>query len=294
MADYLFKIRSFIMKICDTYFCNYKINIDEVEKLIINDYQYYIDNNLESRDGMCALIIYRLSCNVVENNPHDNFVDLFYKIKNETVRYTNSYISPYAILSSPISIGEKVVIDKGYNIEKNVVINNYVELINNNYGLYDKKYTNIKNNTIIKHNVKIYSDAHIGSCCIIGEWCIIRDAIADNCEVKLISNIQTRKNTQTSRIPSQELLIYGVVPKYKNSIIIHGEGFYNPKVKVVIPKENVETEIVYWDKNKIIVKLKYLKVENYLKNTLIIFSNGQRIVLTNNMALQKTLKNLQK
>jgi len=289
------KVKKIVSEIYSAYFFDYKIDLNKVENLIVADYDFMQKNNVDNFDGIIALIIYRLSFEVAENYKSEKLIDVFYKIKKETLNYTTSYISPYSIILSPVLLkGENVLIDKGFKIYNNVVICNGVKLIDKTYGLFDKKVTFIKSNTIINNNVKIYANSNIGEKVEIGDGCTIRENISDNSIVSLITDLQIKKSKLSSRIPSQELNVFGVVPKYKNTFVIYGEGFYNPKVKLLSDSYNVETEISYWDKNKIIVKIKSFNIKDFLKNMLILFSNGQRIVLSNNIGLQKTLKNLQK
>jgi len=65
-------------------------------------------------------------------------------------------------------------------------------------------------------------------------------------------------------------------------------------VKLVVQNHTPSCEILYWDKNKIIVRIGYFIMGKSDKSKLIIFSNGQRIVINNSIGLQNTLKNLKK
>lgn len=286
------KLNEEIKEIYKKYFFDYKIDVEEVILKLNGDYDYMCNIKTFNYDGIYCLIFYRLSFEIVNKYKNIDLIDFLYKIKNISKEYTSSYISPYSIVFFPISIGYGVEIDKGFKIFNYCVFGNNVNLIDKNYGLFDKKITIINKNTIIKSNVKIYADSNIGENVVVNDNCIINENLPNNSAVELVTNLQIKKNKISSRIPSQELIAYGIVPKYKNTFVIYGEGFYNPKVKLLVDKYSVETEISYWDKNKIIVKIKSLNVENNSKNMLILFSNGQRIVLTNHVGLQKSLKNL--
>lgn len=284
------KIKNDIDLFCDTYFYSEKIDRQKIYDLIIKDYSYQKELGFDNYDGIVALIIYRVCHTMVDNA---NIYDLFFKIQNESRIKSSSYISPFAVLNCPIAlVGKNIEISKGFKLDKNIVLYDNVKLIDKDYGLFDKKSTHIGKDTVINNNSKIYNGADIGEGCVIGDNCIIKEKISANYEVSVISELQIKKSKTSSFISSQELNIFGVVPKYKNTLVVFGEGFYNPKIKLIVDGRSVNVEISYWDKNKIMIKVPYFTVGNCLKNMLIIFSNSQRIVLNNSYGVQKVLKNL--
>ena len=99
---------------------------------------------------------------------------------------------------------------------------------------------------------------------------------------------------ETITIPRSILEEYSTLEKYKNSFVLYGEGIYNPKIKLIVQNHSPNINITYWDKNKIIVKVDYFSADKKDKSRLILFSNGQRIVINNSEGLHNILKNLQK
>lgn len=288
------KALKYFDEIYKKYFFSYKIELENIRNQIIEDINY-MSSKLEdfNLNGINAIIFYRLTRSGLKDIKCDNITDIVFRLKNESMLYTTSYLSPFAIVECPIIIGENVFIDKNYQIGKNVVIENNVQLIDKNIYNIDNKYNTIGNEVCIENNVKIYN-SNIGKFSLIKENCVIREDISDGSVVEVISELQIKNSKIKSHIPSQILSVYGVVPKYKNSFVLYGEGIYNPKVKLIVQKHSPELEIMYWDKNKIIVKIEYFELSKNEKSKLVLFSNGQRIVINNSTGLQKVLKNLQK
>lgn len=281
------KIVNLIDEIYSKFFKNYTINLGTVYDKILLDFNYQKEKGFENIDGIIALIFYRISRLILNELGEDVL-----RLRQESKMATTSYISPYSKIDCPIGLfGKDIFIESQFNICKHVDIYNNVTLADKMSGYGDKNIHNIKSNTIIKSDVKIVG-ADVGEGVLIGENCIIREDIKDNTIVELISDFQVKKIKNKTYLPSQELLVYGVVPKFKNTLVIYGDGFYNPKVKLVVKNNNLSYGISYWDKNKIIIKLDYQEIKVFDKTTLVIFSNGQRISLINNLGVKKILKNL--
>lgn len=286
------ELLKFIDVVIDKYFSEFDINIDNIKEKLTEDIDYILSKRYE-RNGINALIFYRVTRECVSQLKKEEITNFVFKIKNISRIYSTSYISPFSYLECPVFIGDEVFIDKNYKIGKYVVIENKCYLIDNNIYKSDNKLYNIQENVLIENSVKVYNSS-IGVNAIIGSNSIIREDISNDVIVDVISELQIKKSAISSRIPSQELKVYGVVPKYKNSFVLYGEGIYNPKVKLVVQNNISNATITYWDKNKIIVRVEYFAMSGNDKSKLILFSNGQRIVLNNSVGLQKTLKNLQK
>jgi len=286
------KVFKFIDFVYDKYFSRFDIDIIKIKQQIDIDIGFMVERRYEE-NGIRALVFYRLTRASIAKLNNEEITGFVFEIRNISKLYSNSYISPFSNIECPVFIGSDVFIDRNYSIRNNVVIENKCQLFDNNYIYNDTKQNIIDYDVELMDNVKIHCSsvgANTKICCN----CIIREDIAADVVVEVVNELQIKKSTKNSRIPSQELRVYGIVPKYKNSFVLYGEGIYNPKVKLVVQNHTPSCEILYWDKNKIIVRIGYFIMGKSDKSKLIIFSNGQRIVINNSIGLQNTLKNLKK
>ena len=229
---------------------------------------------------------------------------VFYKLKRQEVAYliadyalkiTNIYISPKVNIGEGLlleiaentKIYENVRIGKKMHIVGKVIICSKTNLQNNNC-------IEIGDNFSISHNACVRGNIKIGNNVCIDGGCTVLDNIDSDCEVKIVSSLQMLYSNKKNLLPSQKIFVYGVVPKFKNQIVIYGEGFYNPIVDIKIKQlnKNIESEVSYWDKNTIIIKVKPINIENEKLNVnkIIIKSNGYKCVVNNSMGLVKILR----
>lgn len=287
---------SYLRKLIKNNFPNCKVD----EKIVFLECkkheQYYIEHNIDlsCKSGLFAIFMYLISKNVVDNNLNNNdLIGVLTHAKVVCVSACTNYISPYSNIAFPLLItGDFNYIGSGYNLCENIVVGNNNRFYDNNITLFDKK-INICKNVKICDDCKIYSS--IGENSVINNGCVIREKISDNTVVELKNNIQVKTTKISTILPSQSLMCYGCVPKYKNTLVIYGEGFYNPKLKFVVPYGEVDYSLSYWDKDKIIIKINDVKMlKDDGRVTLILFSRGQRISIINDLGVQKVLKNLKK
>lgn len=282
-----------LKQIKNKYFKELNINEKDVFDDCKKHIDYYIQNNLDVKcqNGLKSIVMYLLSKSVVDGNEYS--LDDLIRVKNQTIAATTNYISPFSNIGFPLIIyGNYNYIGGGYNLDNNISIGNNNRFYDNNYNVFDK-YINIGKNVKIADDVRIYQD--IGDNCSIDMGCVIKENIPPNSVVEVKNNVQIKTTKVSNYLPSQTLNCFGCVPKFKNILVVYGEGFYNPKVKFVVPYGVVDFSINYWDKNKIILKLNDVKLsEKTNKTTLILFSNGQRISLINDLGVIKALKSLKK
>lgn len=198
-------------------------------------------------------------------------------------------------------IGLDAVIGKNFNIyhSKNIHIANNV-VIGDNCTLKDNikigssnNAPKILNNVTILSNVNIFGNIIVGNNVTIKDNCFVTDNIDDDSQVGIVNQLQVVSKTSKNYLPSQTLNIYGVIPKFKNTIVIVGDGFYNPIVNFKCDNKELEYVISYWDKNKIIVKFKNTKPIKNKKIIITILSNRTKITILNSAGLNKTLSTLQ-
>ena len=230
--------------------------------------------------------MYKYSRELLKNNPkkaHDLAVDFF--------RASSIYISPSAEISSLELLGSDIFIGDYTKIGSNCTIGRGVSLGKKHQPCH----ISIGNNVVIGENVKVKGNLTIGNNVSISPSCIILEDIPDNSSVKIINQLQLCENNNINYLPSQRMLFYGVYPKFKNTFVIMGEGFYNPTVIIKSKAQNLNYNISYWDKNKIIVKIKNTTPlsENDSKGAkLILLCRNNKIVVLNNIGLEKTLTSL--
>lgn len=246
-------------------------------------------------------------------------------------KLTSIYLSPFANISENIILaGTNIKIYGDYKICDETVVfsnvnigdynydNNILNTIDtdNNILSNDKKLYVIDKKCIIKSGATI-KFCILGQNVIVNENCIVRENIISDSVVDIVNQLQI-VNTPNTYIPSQMLSVYGLVPKYKNILTIFGEGIYNPNVIIRDGNKKVSSEIEYWDKNKIIVKIKgylsdktdekivetTLKSENEKmlengfalkkddKSIIVIMSRGIKITINDYGTIKKLLKNI--
>ena len=225
-----------------------------------------IDNNM-------AYNLYLIAHYVIINYPENSFD--YIKFVNYYAKVTTCYVSPYASLDTfelngiNIYIGDNVIAQEHLVVGGGCVIGK--SQANSEYNI---KQVVIGKNCALGNNVKIYPGAVIGNDVTICDGAIIKEKIDNNVQVDIVNQLQV-KSMANARISSQDLFVYGVVPKYKNTFVVFGEGFYNPKVILKLKSgTSINYEISYWDKNIIIVKLKESVPIKDDENMLVVMSNG--------------------
>jgi serine O-acetyltransferase len=159
-----------------------------------------------------------------------------------------------------------------------------------------KRHPTLKNNVTVCAGAKILGDITIGNNVFVSPSAVVLDDVEDNQKVLIVNQLQITKQDTFSYLPSQKMVIYGIVPKFKNTISILGEGFYNPNVIIKLKNNaTLNYAIDYWDKNKIMVKFKNTTPfeKDIVKGVkCIVFSNNARVIIVNNLALEKALTSL--
>ena len=159
-----------------------------------------------------------------------------------------------------------------------------------------KRHPTLKNDVTVCGGARILGNITIGNNVFIAPHAVVLDDVEDNQQVLIVNQVQITKNMQYSYLPSQKLIVYGIVPKFKNSVYILGESFYNPTVLIKL-KNNKELNysVTYWDKYKIIVKFKNttpLDKDTTKGAKLIILNNNNKVIVVNNIGLEKALTTL--
>jgi len=198
-----------------------------------------------------------------------------------------------------IDHGANVVVGQTTEIGERCTLFNGVILGSKNVvgvGVGGKRHPTLKNDVTVCANAKLLGNITIGENVFISPGAVVLDDIEDNAQVLIVNQLQIEKNNRNTYLPSQKLMIYGIVPKFKNSIHILGEGIYNPTVLIKLKSEKeLKYEITYWDKNKIIVKFKnttpmQLKDLQGLKT--IVLSNSNKVVVLNSAGVTRALTTL--
>lgn len=285
-----------LLKIKKTYFGKYDFEKDIVFDNMRRYLEYYENSGLlpECSNGSGAIMCYLLSENILKNNEYSLLLfDDLIRFKNKVVAQFSNYISPFSRIDFPILIkGNYNYIGGGYHFAKTIEIANHVIFYDNNNHVFDN-IINIGECSKFEDDCKVYCE--VGSNCHVNKGCVIREKIQDKSVVEIKNVLQVKSTKNENYLPSQTLTFFGCVPKYKDSLVIYGEGFYNPKVKIIVPYGKLMFDIKYWDKDKIILKIKKAELgEKNEKCTLVLFSNGQRISVFNDVGVLKMLKNLKK
>lgn len=209
------------------------------------------------------------------------------KVEKTYIEYneSNIWIHPSVVVGKNFSVlsSNRVQILNNVQIGDNCTIGNNVKIGNKNFS------PKILNNVIIQDGVSIYGNITIGNNVLLHTNCYVTDNVEDNQQVKLINQVQIMDSVERKN-PSNKLIIYGVVPKFKNTIQILGEGFYNPKISFKNVSKELEFSITFWDKNKIIIKFKNTKpIENAGFVIMSIYSNRLKTTLIHSIGLEKAL-----
>lgn len=254
--------------------------------------------------GQLAFLYYKLEKYVLEGTRIDYFMECDKCYRDHLLKEISCYISPYCIIEDGVYFkGNNIVVEGFYKVCSGCVISDNVAIIDDNKNKCDKKYYVIGKNTYIKNGVRI-KNCDIGKNVVVESNCMLRENVEDNCKVSIINQFQITQ-MQNTYIPSQRLIVYGVVPKYKNKFTIYGEGIYNPNILVRWGDKKVSIcDIEYWDKSKIIVKLKcdkslaqkLLKEEKEWRDgvctKIVLMSRGVKNTINDNKVLIKLLKNI--
>lgn len=280
--------------------------------------------------GQISLYYYRLIRYIIEHKlcpPNSQNIVAFMQFVE---KITSNYVSPFCIVEQDVNIlGTHVYIYGDYkicaktNIFSGVQIGdkNYDQnIINNidsdtNLGVFDNKTYVVDKNCTIENAAKVcFCD--IGEGVIVCSNAIVRENICAHSRVEKLNQLQITQ-TKKSYLPSQELEVYGVVPKYKNTLTIYGDGIYNPNVIIRHKGKKVLSQIEYWDKTKIILKLKALvdkgdsfdkcleqkiplnveakNIQNFVNDEqtiIVVMSRGIKVSITDNKIVEKLLKNI--
>lgn len=189
-----------------------------------------------------------------------------------------------------IVIGATTIIGKCCNIFNNVILGSK----NVKTAKQSKRHPTLKDNVTICAGCRVLGDITIGNNCFISPNAVVLDDVPDNTHISIVNQLQLSKNG--NRLPSQKMIVYGVVPKFKNTIKILGEGFYNPTVLIKLKGEKqLNYNIVYWDKNKILIKIKNtipFEHGSVSGAKIVVLSNADKVIITQSYGLTKTLTTL--
>lgn len=189
-----------------------------------------------------------------------------------------------------VVIGATTIIGKCCNIFNNVILGSK----NVKTAKQSKRHPTLKDNVTICAGCRVLGDITIGNNCFISPNAVVLDDVPDNTHISIVNQLQLSKNG--NRLPSQKMIVYGVVPKFKNTIKILGEGFYNPTVLIKLKGEKqLNYNIVYWDKNKILIKIKNtipFQHSSVSGAKIVVLSNADKVIITQSYGLTKTLTTL--
>ncbi len=188
-----------------------------------------------------------------------------------------------------VVIGSTCVIGKNCNLFNDVVLGSKNVLTATN----TKRHPTLKDNVTVCAGAKILGDIVIGENSFISPQTVVLVDVPANSHVSIINQLQITKKINS--LPSQKMVVYAVVPKFKNTLKILGEGFYNPTVLIKLKGDKqLNYSISYWDKNKILVKFKgvLLSLEQVKNAKIVILSNADKVVITQSFGLTKLLTNL--
>lgn len=236
-----------------------------------------------------ATLIYRLSHQV-------SFVDIncARRISEYGANLTSIDIHPQAQIGkglfidhgANVVIGQTCVIGDYCNIFQNVILG--AKNVQNNETT--KRHPTIGDNVTICGGCRVLGNINIGNNVFISPNCVVLDDVPDNTKVTIVNQLQFEDNIVKNVLPRQKLEIYGIVPKWRNTLIIEGSGIYNPTVLIKCDA-HIDYVIDYWDKNKIIIKIKDSNIEmsQLKKNKIIILSNSDKVIVINCFALTKVI-----
>ena len=263
--------------------------IDEIYSCILKDRQSDIfeDSSFWSKSTI-AVINYRINNHLWQRAKMAKLA----QIRAENIYLeTSIYISPQISIKSglKIELGENSKIFGNGQIGENFSI--FGRVVISSKQAESNGIVKIGNNVFVQEGASIWGSVEIGNNVKIGANCVVLENIESDCEVGIYSALQLTICKKKNILPSQKLRVYGVVPKYKNQLVIYGDGFYNPKVDLKVKDFKVESAISYWDKGTIILKIKPVKgSDENLKSKIIIKSNGYKVVVVNANGVFKALK----
>lgn len=286
-------MKEIINEILIQYLCD-EVNVykyvEDIYCVLVNDRVNRCDKkSLENSD--LAIVFYRVAQYLFW---HMKKVDVANKVAEDGLKKTSIYISPKTIINDGLQFinAEHTRIGENIKIGKNLCVSGKVTL-KSGECLKPNNSLEIGDNFII-NNATVIGCNKIGSNVKIDSGCTVLDDVGDDCEVRIVSSLQMLISSKKNLLPSQKIFVYGVVPKFKNQIVVYGEGFYNPVVDIKIKNctRKIESEVSYWDKNTIIIKVKpiNLELEALKNNKIIIKSNGYKCVVNNSMGLAKILR----
>ncbi len=138
---------------------------------------------------------------------------------------------------------------------------------------------------------KILGGITIGDNSFISPDCVVLDDIPAGTKVSNVCQLQFQASVVRNTLPRQKLIIYGAIPKWKNTLVIEGSGIYNPTILVKC-RTKLTYHIDYWDKNKIILKFEPKEVshEDLHRTKIVILSRSDKVILAHCYALYEVLK----
>lgn len=280
------------------------VNVDYVQEL--SDYAYFkfvqwvdfilskyaLDKTQEisSNKNYLVFIFFRSLIETLKEKNFENKDLVLNDLTNSCFCKTNMF------LNYDCKIGNNLDIFNSSRFSINVTsIGNNCEIENNVIANKKDLELIIKDNVRLKQNAVVIGGLTLDNNSVVCENCVLTDSLCEYEEAKIINQLQIT-NTK-NKINPQKLEVYGIIPKFKNAFVIIGEGFYNPTVLIKLRNQNKELkyEVDYWDKNKIIIKIKNTipmlsKVVKGLK--IVILSNSEKVVILNNFAVEKCLVSL--
>ena len=274
-------------------------DINFIAKLDPSQNDVKVVKNLKTK-GLVATMCYRVANVLYYSSLLDN---------NTRAKITRDFMEQVASQTSidihpAAKIGKEFFIDHGANvvIGSTCIIGERCNLFNDvvlgsknvKTAKPEKRHPTIKNDVTICAGARVLGNIIIGNNCFISPHAVVLDDVPDNTHVSIVNQLQLTKKINS--LPSQKMIIYGVVPKFKNTIKILGEGFYNPTVLIKLKNEKTLIyQIIYWDKNKILVKIKNttpLTLSQTSGAKIVVLSNADKVIVTESYGLTKALLNL--
>lgn len=312
---------------------DYEITYNGIKELVIDNFKDYLTlDMIEDVSNVAYEMLKKDMSFIASLDPSQNSIEMVQKTKTKSLIATMCYrvantlyykgylkdkndiiprefmekvasqtgidIHPQAIIGEQffidhgvgIVIGATTIIGKCCNIFNNVILGSK----NVKTAKQTKRHPTLKDNVTICAGCRVLGDITIGNNCFISPNAVVLDDVPDNTHISIINQLQLSKNG--NRLPSQKMIVYGVVPKFKNSIKILGEGFYNPTVLIKLKGEKqLNYNIVYWDKNKILIKIKNttpFEHNSVSGAKIVILSNADKVIITQSYGLTKTLTTL--
>lgn len=256
-----------------------------------------IVKNLKSK-SLVATMCFRIANYLYYSNVLSNKEKLTREFMEIVASQTSIDIHPAA------KIGKQFFIDHGANIVigSTCIIGERCNLFNDvvlgsknvKTAKPEKRHPTIKDDVTICAGARVLGNITVGNNCFICPHTVVLDDVPDNTQVSVVNQLQLTKRINS--LPSQKLIIYGVVPKFKNTLKILGEGFYNPTVLIKLKNDkSLNYQIIYWDKNKILIKIKNttpFSLSQTQNAKIVVLSNADKVIITQSYGLTKTLTTL--